>query len=195
MYSNRVTGITSVRVVDLIANELNPYIHPANQAEAMTESFETLGVVEPIIVNSRNNHIVDGHLRVDLARQYGVMELAAYVIELSEEEERIAIASLDPISELATTSKQKLAAVVDVLTARSLNHVAGLVERFGLRNESPSLESLRDKYGGTKAEDFYPVIRFTLSEDDAGIFSGLLQRMNGENESAKLLSLLRAYQG
>lgn len=113
----------------LLANPLNFRIHPGEQAQALAGAMGTLGWLTGIIVNERTGHVVDGHLRVKLALQRGEATVPVTYVDLSEEEERLALATLDPISAMAGTDKallEELLDGIDVEDAALAEFLAGL---------------------------------------------------------------------
>ena len=62
-----------------------------------------------MVVNHTTGHLVDGHLRVELAIASGQPTIPVVYVELSEDEERIILSSLDPIGAMATADREKLA--------------------------------------------------------------------------------------
>ena len=67
-----------------------------------------MGWVSDVIVNRRTGHIVDGHPRVELgvAREKGSVPVAW--VELSEDEEQLVLATLDPIGAMAEAESDVL---------------------------------------------------------------------------------------
>ena len=61
-----------------------------------------------VIVNRRTGHLVDGHLRVEEALSHGQPSIPVVYVDLSEDEERLVLASLDPLAAMATTDEAKL---------------------------------------------------------------------------------------
>ena len=70
--------------------------------------LDTVGYVAQVIVNRRTGHLVDGHLRVEEALSHGQPSIPVVYVDLSEDEERLVLASLDPLAAMATTDEAKL---------------------------------------------------------------------------------------
>ena len=70
--------------------------------------LDTVGYVAHVIVNQRTGHLVDGHLRVEEALSHGQPSIPVVYVDLSDEEERLVLASLDPLAAMATTDEAKL---------------------------------------------------------------------------------------
>jgi len=85
----------------LLANPLNWRIHPQFQQDALKGVLDEVGWVQQVIVNKRTGHLIDGHLRVTLSMRNGADEIPVNYVDLSEEEERLVLATLDPLAGLA----------------------------------------------------------------------------------------------
>jgi ParB-like chromosome segregation protein Spo0J len=92
----------------LLANPSNWRIHGKAQRAALREVLDTVGYVAQVIVNRRTGHLVDGHLRVEEALSYGQPSIPVLYVDLSEQEERLVLASLDPLAAMAATDEAKL---------------------------------------------------------------------------------------
>lgn len=107
-WQNRIVGYGEESPEDLLANALNFRIHPKAQQDALLDTINEVGFVDEVIVNRRTNNMVNGHLRVTLAMRTGQATIPVKYIDVSEAEERLILATFDPISALATTDAQKL---------------------------------------------------------------------------------------
>lgn len=106
-WENRIVSSGTEDPEHLLANPLNFRRHPAHQKKAMTGVLSEIGWIQDVIVNKVTGHIIDGHLRVELAMQRSEKVPVKYV-ELSEHEEKIALASIDPIGALAEQDQAML---------------------------------------------------------------------------------------
>lgn len=79
--------------------------HPDAQAASLNEVLRNVGVVQTVIFNQATGRLVDGHLRVRLARERGERTVKTTIVDLSEDEERIILATLDPLSAMAGTNE------------------------------------------------------------------------------------------
>ncbi len=107
-WRNRITGSGTLKVAEALANPLNFRVHPAHQRAALEASLDNVGWVQQVVINKRSGHLVDGHLRLALAEQRGEQELPCLYVDLADEEERLVLASLDPIAAMATADREKL---------------------------------------------------------------------------------------
>ena len=110
-WQNRIIGHEWVDPDQLLANPLNFRIHPKFQQDALEGILDTIGWIDEIKVNQRTQFVLDGHLRVALAITRGEQVPVKYV-DLSEDEERLALAEFDYISAQAGTDVKKLDALL-----------------------------------------------------------------------------------
>jgi hypothetical protein len=122
LIKSRIVGHGDVKPDDLLANPLNFRRHPGTQMDALRGSMKELGWLKTIIVNKTTGHVLDGHARVEEAMRQGLPTIPATIVELTPEEERLALAVLDPITELATRDQ----AILDQLLADVETQDAGI---------------------------------------------------------------------
>jgi DNA modification methylase len=103
-WRNRIVGSGFEDPGQLLASPDNLRIHPLDQREALEGVLEAIGWIEQVTVNVTTGHVVDGHLRVALALSRGEPAVPVEYVEITAEEERLALALLDPISALAESS-------------------------------------------------------------------------------------------
>lgn len=114
-WKNRIVGVGEADPEQLQANPWNWRIHPRAQAEALLEVLDRVGWAAPVIVNRVTGHVVDGHLRVTLALRRGEKRVPVQYVELTEDEERLVLATLDPLAGLAVADDEQLAALVEAV--------------------------------------------------------------------------------
>lgn len=102
---SRIVGEGEEAPDQLMANPLNWRVHPKHQADALEGVLENVGWVQRVIVNQRTGNLVDGHLRVQVAMRRNEATIPVLYVDLNEEEERLVLATLDPISGLAGTDQ------------------------------------------------------------------------------------------
>ena len=107
-WRSRIVGSGEEAPDQLLANPSNWRTHGKAQRAALREVLDTVGYVAQVIVNRRTGHLVDGHLRVEEALSHGQPTIPALYVDLSEDEERLVLASLDPLAAMATTDEAKL---------------------------------------------------------------------------------------
>ncbi len=115
LWDSRIVGTGEEDPGQLLANPENWRIHPAAQRSALAGVLDRIGWIQNIVVNKTTGHVIDGHLRVDLAVQLGETRVPVIYVELTEDEERLALAALDPIAGMAVPDSEKLAELAQAL--------------------------------------------------------------------------------
>lgn len=107
-WKNRIVGSGEETPDQLLANPKNFRRHPKHQQDALRGVLNEVGWVQDVIVNRTTGHLVDGHLRVELALRDGAASVPVKYVELTEAEEALILATLDPISALAFSDRDTL---------------------------------------------------------------------------------------
>jgi DNA modification methylase len=107
-WKNRLVGEGDEAPAQLLANPLNWRVHPALQQEAVAEALDRVGWIQRVVVNQTTGHVIDGHLRVALAISKGEPLVPVSYVRLSPEEERLALATFDPLGSLAVADHDLL---------------------------------------------------------------------------------------
>lgn len=102
-WKNRIVGTGEESPTDLIAaaNPNNPRLHPDRQEQALGDVLDKVGFIDRVIVNKRTGRLIDGHLRVKMALAKGETSVPVEYVDLSAEEEKLVLATFDPIAGLA----------------------------------------------------------------------------------------------
>src|SRR6266581_1694937 len=108
-WQNRIVGHADVAPADLVPNPRNWRTHPAEQQRALTGALAEIGWVAEVLVNKTTGHVVDGHLRIELALDRNEPTVPVTFVELSEDEERLVLATLDPLAAMADAEAASLA--------------------------------------------------------------------------------------
>lgn len=123
-WGNRIVGYSDEAPDQLTASCWNHRIHPLAQAKAVSAALETIGWIAPVIVNDVTGRVVDGHLRILQAMEHGDETVPVAHVELTEEEERKAIATFDAIADMAVIDPDALRAnIVDLDLAGPLQEM------------------------------------------------------------------------
>jgi DNA modification methylase len=132
-WRNRIVGSGEEAPEQLLANPANWRVHPKEQQRALAGSLSEVGWVQQVLVNRTTGHVVDGHLRVELAISRGESMVPVVYVELSEGEERLVLATLDPLAAMATAEKDALAALLGGLSPTD-NALTTLLAELGEQN-------------------------------------------------------------
>src|SRR5450759_4699852 len=107
-WRSRIVGSGEEAPDQLVANPLNWRTHPGPQRDALRGSLNEVGWVQQILVNRQSGHVVDGHARVEEALTRREPTVPVLYVDLDPEEEALVLATLDPISAMATADTAKL---------------------------------------------------------------------------------------
>ena len=107
-WKNRIVGLGEEDPEQLLANPSNFRRHPGAQRDALRGSLDTLGWSAAVLVNKRTGYVIDGHLRIEEALSRHEKTVPVLYVDLDPEEERLALAVLDPISAMAERDQERL---------------------------------------------------------------------------------------
>ena len=132
-WRDRIVGEDSVNPKTLIPNPKNWRKHPSFQAGAMAAVLGNIGWVQRIVVNQRTGNLIDGHLRLELALNNDETEVPVIFVDLEEDEERVVLASLDPIGSMAETDHAMIESLLQEIDNEELDDVLkDIGERLGV---------------------------------------------------------------
>jgi hypothetical protein len=159
--------------------------------------LKEVGLVQNVVANRTTGHLVDGHLRVMLAMREKQPTVPVTWVELSEEEEHLILASLDPLAAMATADAGALDALLSSVQSGEEGvqaMLADLAAHSGLYDagETPHLDDLADEYGDPRERDFWPFIRVQVSPDTFRRWRSLMDGLPGEDEANKAAQILEA---
>ena len=122
IWEDHIVGLERKAPGDLTPHSGNWRTHPDEQRSTMTAAFDEVGKVAPLIENLRSEDkgwpagsapvLLDGHLRLELALERGEDSLPVVVVDLTERQEALALATLDPIGAQAEADPELLAALL-----------------------------------------------------------------------------------
>ena len=112
---NSIVGSAEVDPTTLNENNLNWRMHPNEQRKALEATLDRVGWVQRVIVNINTNNVVDGHLRLSVAKARKEPTVPVVYVDLTEAEERLALATYDPIGSLASADKDTLGTLLGSL--------------------------------------------------------------------------------
>ena len=103
---NRIKGHRRVRAGALVPHELNYRLHPELQRAALEALYRAVGFARSLLAYELPDgrlKLLDGHLRRDLDPD---MEVDVEVLDVSDEEARTLLLTIDPLAALAQTQEQ-----------------------------------------------------------------------------------------
>lgn len=143
----------------------NPKNHPDNQREGIEHSLRKVGWVDRPTWNKRTGYFTDGNCRIELALMAGQKSIKYDVVDLSPEEEKYVLMTLDPLASMANPDPVKMLALMnDVgedLPEGVAEHLLGMigktevVEENGAGDMPPQVDraqELQEKYGTCKGQ-------------------------------------------
>lgn len=101
---------------DLTPQARNPWHHPEAQADSLAGVIDQAGWAGAALLNRTTGRLIDGHLRREEAIRRGEL-LPTLVDEWSEAQERLLIATINPIAMLAEGNREQLADLAASVTA------------------------------------------------------------------------------
>ncbi len=142
---NRIVGHGEEDPRKLVPHPDNWRRHGAGQQRALASVLGEVGLVQSVIVNRITNHLLDGHLRAELALAQGQPTIPVVYVELSEAEERVILASLDPIAAMAGADREKLQELLASIQSED-EQMRDLLEQIARleRIELPGVQGLVD---------------------------------------------------
>ncbi len=167
-WESRIVGHGDAAPADLVGNPRNWRTHPQAQRDALAGVLDEVGWVQDVIVNKRTGYLVDGHARVAVAAQRGETSVPVVYVDLSEDEERLILASLDPLSAMAEADDDALADLLAAVTAED-GALAEMLEALDAHVGEVDFPALPDG-------DRSPIrqMTFTVTEDQQAIIEGAL---------------------
>jgi hypothetical protein len=103
---NRIKSHRRVRAGDLLPHELNYRLHPDRQRAALEALYREVGFAHSLLAYELPDgrlKLIDGHLRRDLDPD---MEVDVEILDVTEDEARALLLSIDPLAALAQTQEQ-----------------------------------------------------------------------------------------
>jgi hypothetical protein len=131
---NRIVGHRHVRAADLLPHPLNPRTHGSSQREALRAMLASIGLARSTLAYVADAHkhagesapltLIDGHLRREtLGDEIVVVE----VLDVSDEEAKMLLLTMDPLASLAGYDEERLASLRSAVTTDcdALNNLWG----------------------------------------------------------------------
>ncbi len=178
---NRIVGHGQEAPDQLLANPANWRIHTKAQQAALAGVLDEVGWVQSVIVNQRTGHLVDGHMRVSLALRDGVASVPVAYVDLSPEEEALILATIDPISAMAVTDSDQLAALLADVSPSSAD-VQTMLDEMSVNSgvTAPDFSALSDLT--PTGDERIVTMKFTITESQREVIN---RALDAAKESAK----------
>jgi hypothetical protein len=166
---NRIVASGEENPEKLLANPKNWRTHSADQESAVEGLLEEVGWVSNVIVNRKSGRLIDGHLRVALAKRRKEKKIPVVYVDLSDKEEEIVLATLDPLGDLAGIDAKRLETLLGELDPASVAlkaMIADLEAELGIgKDEETDVEVLLDQAVQLEPAREYIVVMCDGEED------------------------------
>lgn len=196
---NRVSELKTVTPSELQDNKGNWRLHPKFQRDALAGVLGEVGIADALkaYYSKRNKGkltLVDGHLRKE---DYPGVEWPVLILDISDEEADILLATLDPIAAMAETNHQKYVELQATLTAQSNELKAHLQASQAEAELELSLqgEIAGNLEGGTlrKLGDKKKQIKPVLYVDDLAVFEEAIRTTGNINRGEAVIEICKFY--
>jgi DNA modification methylase len=129
-WRSRIVGYGEEPPAKLLANPFNFRVHNTLQENALEGVLREIGVVQNVLVNRTTGHMIDGHLRTSMAISDGQEKIPITYVELTEQEEKVVLATFDPLSAMAGKDEDIFKSLVDGMDAAFRTLVAATGEQL-----------------------------------------------------------------
>jgi hypothetical protein len=190
-WRNRIVGEGQEDPAAITENPLNWRVHPKLQRETLEDSLSTIGWIQKPIINRTTGHLIDGHLRVLSAAARGEAFVPVTYVELTEDEERAALASLDPMAGMAVMDGEKL---TELLTDLELGggELNALFDDLREQAEGSTLAAA-EKTGEGLLTKGMPVVKAVIAVTDMNVIERALAATGKPARGEALLTICREY--
>ena len=176
VWRSRITRHDDADPTELKAHPQNWRTHPADQRAALAQMLDTVGWVQDIIVNEQTGNLIDGHLRVDLAIERGEPSVPVVYVDLTPDEEKLVLASLDPMTGMAEQDPAVLSALLEdiLMPEGALGEM--LAELAGMRIDPLAEWVGMPEYVSEDQESWGRVVVHFANEEDQQKFAALIEQ-------------------
>ncbi len=102
---SKIVGYDRIAPDQLMPHPFNPRIHPKAQQDALSAAIHRVGFLDPVKVNQRTGHLLDGHARVIMALSEGEPLIDVCYLDVPEEDEALILLTFDPIGAMAAQDR------------------------------------------------------------------------------------------
>lgn len=195
-WKSRIVGHAKVDPRSLKPNPMNWRVHPPAQTRQMRDALDRLGVIAGVVVNKRTGFILDGHMRHDLALENDEPTVDVTFVDLSPDEERLALSIMNPMGELGATDPEKLGALLGAIE-REGGPLDELLRDLETQASGSIVKEIDAKNGGAGRHlgNRAHVMRMMLENPDVAVVERAIAITGLLNRGDALLAICRAYLG
>jgi hypothetical protein len=180
-WQNRIVDYTEESPEQLLANPLNWRVHSRNQQIALSGVLDDIGFIAPVIVNQRTGHLVDGHLRVSLALRHNIPTIPVVYVNISEDEEKEALTTFDPIGAMASSDMQMLEGLIQDLGQIGDAAKMSLSEILKEANKK-AVKNVLDPMSGYEGTELPPDVASNPEMAGAGVLPRSAASVDGDDD-------------
>ena len=147
---NRIVEYGERPASSFLANPQNPRKHPEGQRRAVRGSLETVGWCGVVLESKKSGFLLDGHERIFTALDSGDETPVPFIsVDVTPEEEKIILATLDRTGEMAIYDPISLAELINDINIDNLNPMmqevlSDMCDEFKLDLDLSSLDPPED---------------------------------------------------
>ena len=152
LWENRIIEYGEMPADQYLAHELNARRHPGAQRASLRGSLNEIGWIAPVIVSAISGKLLDGHARIEEALSKDDKTPVPFIkVNVTEDEERLILASFDPITNQATYDQEALSELLSNLQTEDagLQH---LLEELAAHNDIDIVKG--ENVSGDGGDDF-----------------------------------------
>lgn len=173
-YRDRIVELRRVRASDLLPNPKNWRTHPTGQRSALSDLLADIGIADAVLareVSGGRLMLIDGHLRADIL---GSSTVPVLVLDVTEAEADLILATHDPVAAMAGSDASKVDALLATIKTESTPIAALLASLQAAKSDEPMptprshKSTSEESYADPETEFREPgkVIQYTLIFDD-----------------------------
>lgn len=190
-WRNRIVAEGEADPREIQANPLNWRVHPKVQRETLEDSLNCIGWIQKPIINRATGNLIDGHLRVASAAANQETRIPVSYVDLSIEEERAVLASLDPMAGMAVMDGEKLTELLQDLELGS-GALDAMFDDLREQADGATLSPSKNS-ASTLQSDGSPVIKAVIAVTNLAVIEQALTATGQASRGDALLLLCQAY--
>lgn len=192
-WRNRVVGFTEKPANQFTANALNFRRHPNAQREAFRGVLAEIGFAGAVLENVRTGNLLDGHLRIEEALSADELTpIPCVQVDLSEEEEKLLLATYDPLSAMAVHDSETLEILLRDVSAED-DAVSLMLETLSVEAETFSENGGGEKEGERLTRKKMPDVKVVVAVHNLAVIERALRETGYENRGDALAELATFY--
>jgi len=189
---NRIKEMKILNPSDVMPNSKNWRVHPQAQRDALRGVLSQIGIAAPVIAyeTPHGYKLIDGHERMTVG-----VPFPAVILDVSDDEADVLLATFDPITSLAETDAKMLDSLLNEISTDSpavAQMLDDLAKKAGLYNTdgTPDLDELDEEYGDYDEAAFWPEIKIKLAPNILDRWNAMMKNIDGQTDSEKISALL-----